>query len=54
MALSQVPWYKPAHRNRGRLTVALVALALAFAILGNITVAGPAVYRAHAVIAQAH
>jgi hypothetical protein len=54
MALSQISSHKPDYRSRGMLTFALVALALAFAIMGNITVAGPAVYRAHAVIAQAH
>ena len=54
MALSQVAAHKPTYRKSGTLTFALVALAVAFAIIGNITVAGPAVYRAHAVIAQAH
>ena len=53
MALSQVSSHKPAHRARGTLTFALVALAVAFAIIGNITAAGPAVYRAHSVIAEA-
>lgn len=54
MALSQVASHKPAHRNRGTLTVALVVLAAAFAIIGNISAAGPAVYRTHSLIAQAH
>ena len=54
MALSQIASHKHTHRMRGTVTFALVALAVAFAIIGNITVAGPAVYRAHAVIAQAH
>jgi hypothetical protein len=54
MALSQVSSHKHAHRSRGALTVALVALAVAFAIIGNISAAGPAVYRAHSLIAQAH
>ena len=53
MALSQVSSHKPAHRTRGTLTFALVALALAFAVIGNITAAGPAVYQAHPLIAQA-
>jgi hypothetical protein len=53
MALSQVSSHKLAGGNRGTLTFALVALAVAFAIIGNITAAGPAVYRAHSVIAEA-
>jgi hypothetical protein len=53
MALSQVSSHKPADRTRGTLTFALVALAVAFAIIGNIAAAGPAVYRAHSLIAQA-
>jgi hypothetical protein len=51
MALSQVSSHKHAHRGRGVVTFALIALAVAFVILGNITAAGPAVYRAHALIA---
>jgi hypothetical protein len=54
MALSQVASHKPAHRSRGTLTFALVVLAAAFAIIGNISAAGPAVYRTHSLIAQAH
>ncbi|MEA2758954.1 MAG: hypothetical protein QOH65_1567 [Methylobacteriaceae bacterium] len=53
MALSQISAHKPAGRNRDTFTFALVALAVAFAIIGNITAAGPAVYRAHSVIAAA-
>jgi hypothetical protein len=53
MALSQVSSHKPAHRSRGAVTFALIALAVAFVILGNITAAGPAVYRAHSLIAAA-
>ena len=53
MALSQVSSHKHAHRSRGTLTFALVLLAAAFAIIGNISAAGPAVYRAHSLIAQA-
>jgi hypothetical protein len=53
MTLSQISSRKH-PRNRSTLTTfALVALALAFAIIGNITAAGPAVYRAHSMIAQA-
>jgi len=52
MALSQLSSQKHTHRMRGTVTIALVALAMAFTILGNITVAGPAVYRTHAVIAE--
>jgi hypothetical protein len=54
MALSQVSSHKHAHRSRGALTVALVALAVALAIIGNLSAAGPAVYRAHSLIAQPH
>jgi hypothetical protein len=53
MAFTQLSSHKPTGRNRGSLTFALAALALAFAIIGNITAAGPAVYRGHAVIAAA-
>jgi hypothetical protein len=54
MALAQVSSHKHAGRSRGTLTTfALVALAAAFVIIGNITAAGPAVYRAHSVIAAA-
>ncbi|MEA2860296.1 MAG: hypothetical protein QOC72_2335 [Methylobacteriaceae bacterium] len=54
MALAQVSSPKHARRKSGAVTTfALVALAVAFIIIGNITAAGPAVYRAHAIIAQA-
>ena len=53
MALTQVSSDKYVHRNRNAVTFALVALAMAFLILGNITAAGPAVYRGHSVIAEA-
>jgi hypothetical protein len=54
MALAQVSSYKPIGRNRSTVaTFVLVALAVVFVIIGNITAAGPAVYRAHAIIAQA-
>jgi ribonuclease PH len=54
MALAQISSYKHTGRNRSAvITFALVALAMAFVIIGNITAAGPAVYRAHSVIAEA-
>jgi hypothetical protein len=37
---------------RGPFTFALIALAVAFVIIGNMTAAGPAVYRPLSVIAQ--
>ena len=54
MALAQVSSHKHTARNRSAVTTfALLALAVAFVIIGNITAAGPAVYRAHSVIAEA-
>jgi hypothetical protein len=53
MALAQVSSHKSVHRSRSTLTFALIALAVAFVILGNITAAGPAVYRGHSLIAEA-
>ncbi len=57
MALSHVSSHKPAihhPRHGGTLTLALVALAVALVIVGNITVAGPAVYRPLSMFAPAH
>jgi hypothetical protein len=52
MALAQVSSHKHAARTRGTVaTFVLVALAVAFAIIGNISAAGPAVYRTHSLIA---
>lgn len=53
MALTQVSSDKPVHRSRSIFTFALIALAVAFVILGNITAAGPAVYRGHSLVAEA-
>ena len=50
MALAQVSSSKYQRAYRSTVTVALVALAVAFVIIGNIAAAGPAVYRAHASI----
>jgi hypothetical protein len=54
MALAQVSSPKHPGRKSGAITTfAVVTLAVAFVIIGNITAAGPAVYRAHATITQA-
>jgi hypothetical protein len=53
MALSQTSSRKHARNRSNVTTIALVALAVAFVIIGNITAAGPAVYRAHSLIAAA-
>lgn len=54
MALAQISLHRHTARNRSAITTfALVALAAAFLIIGNITAAGPAVYRAHSLIAEA-
>jgi hypothetical protein len=59
MALSQVSSQVSSRRSsehggrmRGPFTFALIALAVAFVIIGNMTAAGPAVYRPLSVIAQ--
>ncbi len=52
MALAQVSSSKSQRGYRSTVSVALVALAAAFAIIGNIAAAGSAVYRTHASIAQ--
>ena len=56
MALSHVSTHKGAEhsgRPRQAFVFAIIALAVAFMIIGNITAAGPAVYRSHSLIAQA-
>jgi hypothetical protein len=56
MALSHVSTHKSAdHSGRPRqaLVFAIITLAVAFMIIGNITAAGPAVYRSHSLVAQA-
>jgi hypothetical protein len=53
MALSQISSRKNTHNRSTITTFALIALAVAFIIIGNITAAGPAVYRAHSMIAEA-
>ena len=53
MSLYQVSPHKAVARGRSAVTVALFALAVAFVIIGNITAAGPAVYRAHSLLAEA-
>ncbi|MEA2839000.1 MAG: hypothetical protein QOF41_330 [Methylobacteriaceae bacterium] len=53
MALSQTSSRKHTRSRSTVTTLALVALAVAFATIGNITAAGPAVYRAHSMLPQA-
>jgi hypothetical protein len=56
MALSHVSTHKSAdHSGRPRqaFVFAIITLAVAFMIIGNITAAGPAVYRSHSLVAQA-
>jgi hypothetical protein len=55
MALAQVSSHKSSEhsgRMRNALTFAMIALAVAFVIIGNMTAAGPAVYSPLSVIAQ--
>jgi hypothetical protein len=55
MALSQVSSHKGSEhsgRMRSAFTFAMIALAIAFMIIGNMTAAGPAVYSPLSVIAQ--
>jgi hypothetical protein len=55
MALSQVSSHRSSEhsgRMRSAFTFAMIALAVAFMIIGNMTAAGPAVYSPLSVIAQ--
>jgi hypothetical protein len=55
MALAQVSSHKSSEhsgRMRNALTFAMIALAVAFVIIGNMTAAGPAVYSPLSVMAQ--
>jgi hypothetical protein len=55
MALAQISSHKTLEhsgRMRSAVTFAMIALAVAFVILGNMTAAGPAVYSPLSVMAQ--
>jgi hypothetical protein len=57
MALSQASTHRNTEhsgRTRHAFVFAMITLAVAFVIIGNIAAAGPAVYRSHSVIAQGH